>query len=84
MGKVVIACNHGGQVEILENTEVGILVEPANEEELAGAILKFKEILSDEERKEKLKDLAIKNTKDNFSLNTMWQKTFEVYKRYLD
>ncbi len=41
MGKPVVGANGGGVPEMLENGNLGLLADPKNREELAGAILRF-------------------------------------------
>jgi len=64
LGKLVIAANHGGLKEIIEDKVNGLLFEPGNEMNLAE---KISEIIKDRNTINKLGKNAVKNFNDNFS-----------------
>ena len=74
----VIASNVGGIPEIIEDEKDGLLVPPANPEELAAAI---KKLVENKTLRENLaKNLREKITKE-FSLEKMLNTTIEIYKK---
>ena len=76
-GLPVVASNVGGVPEIIENGKDGLLVPPANPEELAKAI---KKLIGDKNLRENLaKNLCEKITKE-FSLEKMLKETILLYK----
>ena len=81
MGKPVVATNLGGSRETVVHGETGRLVDIYTTEDMAEG-LKRGVMLSDTDKA----GLALKNRKhivDNFSLDTMLNKTMEVYKEVL-
>jgi glycosyltransferase involved in cell wall biosynthesis len=81
MGRMVIASNIGGARETIINNQTGWLVEPDNHEELAEAIRKA--ISLNEEERMIFSKRARKHIEDNFSLELMCDKTFNVYEKML-
>ena len=76
-GLPVIASNVGGIPEIIENGKEGLLVPPANPEELAAAI---KKLIENKTLRENLaKNLNEKILKE-FSLENMLGQTMFLYK----
>ena len=71
----VIATNHGGPVEIIDNKKDGYLVEPFNSEELASTIEKL--MLSPKER-EKIGIKGRNKKRKMFSIKTMIKSTESV------
>jgi glycosyltransferase involved in cell wall biosynthesis len=78
MEKVVIATNIGGAVETVTNEVNGYHVKPSDEHELAS---KISYVLDNLESKnlESLRKKARQCTIDNFSVDTMDQKTMAIY-----
>ena len=77
MTKPVIATNHGGSREIIENKVTGWLTKPNDSKELAGTIV---DVLKLSQNK---KDLIVNNARkriiEKFSLRQMLDKTLKVY-----
>ncbi|MBR4927008.1 MAG: glycosyltransferase, partial [Alphaproteobacteria bacterium] len=78
MGKIVVAFNHGGAAETVEDGKTGFLVPPCDTDALAQ---KLDEILdmSLAERK-KIGGQAIQSVHENFSVQAMQEKTLAVYR----
>jgi len=81
MGVPSIASNIGGNSEIIKNGENGFLFTPGNFIELSQ---KIEKILNDKELREKFSENAIKTIDENFTIDTMVQKTFEIYMEFLN
>jgi len=81
MGVPSIASNIGGNSEIIKNGENGFLFTPGNFIELSQ---KIEKILNDKELREKFLENAIKTIDENFTIDTMAQKTFEIYMKFLN
>lgn len=64
----VITTNVGGNPELIENNEEGILIEPDNKEQIKGAVLK---VLRDSEFREKIIQNAFKKSKQFSIQNTL-------------
>lgn len=75
-GLPVIASNVGGIPEIIENGKDGLLIPPADPEELVNAI---KKLLEDKTLRETLAKNLHEKITQKFSLEKMLQKTIEVY-----
>ncbi len=82
MGKFVIASNHGGSKETIIDGETGYLFEPLNEVDLSKKILKA--IEEEKYKSSKVRELCIRNAKDNFSKKKMCIETYEFYKKVLE
>ena len=67
----VIATNHGGVLDIIQENKNGYFVEIGNEKEFAQKIIKAKDLKFD----------GFNYIKENFSLEQMVEKTVEIYKR---
>ena len=82
-GKIIISSNAGAVKETIRSGQdsTGFKVKPNNSEELAHQI-KLVIKMKDEDLQE-IKERAILNVKNNFSLETMCIKTLEVYNRLL-
>lgn len=82
-GKIIISSNAGAVKETIRSGQdsTGFKVKPNNSEELAHQI-KLVIKMKDEDLQE-IKERAILNVKNNFSLETMCKKTLEVYNRLL-
>jgi glycosyltransferase involved in cell wall biosynthesis len=81
MGVPSIASNIGGNSEIIKDDENGFLFTPGNFIELSQ---KIEKILNDKELREKFSENAIKTIDENFTIDTMVQKTFEIYMKFLN
>ncbi len=81
MGCCVIASNHGGARETIQNGDTGYLVEPDNAEQLAGAIEYC--LNMDQETRDILRDNGQWWVSEHFSLDQMKQKTLSVYEEVL-
>ena len=84
IGKPIIASNHGGVKETIIDgvNSTGFKVKANDHLDLAEKINLI--VNSDRKNKNDLKERAINNIKDNFSLNSMCKKTLDVYKRILN
>ena len=76
-GLPVIASNVGGIPEIIENGKDGLLVPPANPEELAVAI---KKLINDKVLRESLAKNLCEKIQKEFSLEKMLRETISLYK----
>jgi glycosyltransferase involved in cell wall biosynthesis len=81
MGVPSIASNIGGNSEIIKDGENGFLFTPGNFIELSQ---KIEKILNDKELREKFSENAIKTIDENFTIDTMAQKTLEIYIKFLN
>ncbi|MEI6238163.1 MAG: glycosyltransferase family 4 protein [bacterium] len=72
-----IASNVGGIPEIIENERSGLLLSPKNVIELESAILK---LIKEKSLRENFANNLFENTKVNFSLEKMLEKTESVYR----
>lgn len=76
-GLPVIASTVGGIPEIIENGKSGLLVSPANPEELADAV---KKLIEDKTLRENLAKNLREKIKKEFSLEKMLKETISLYK----
>lgn len=74
--KPVIATNHGGPVEIIEDGKSGFLVEPGNPEALAE---KISLLLEDREMARRIGENARKRVEERFGIESNMKKLEEVY-----
>jgi glycosyltransferase involved in cell wall biosynthesis len=81
MGIPSIASNIGGNSEIIKDGENGFLFTPGNFIELSQ---KIEKILNDKELREKFSENTIKTIDENFTIDTMAKKTFEIYMKFLN
>ena len=78
MGKIVVAFNHGGAAETVQDGKTGFLVPPCDTDALAQ---KLDEILDmPVSEREKIGQQAIKSVHESFSVQAMQEKTLAVYK----
>jgi glycogen(starch) synthase len=77
-GVAVIASRAGGLAEIVEDGKSGILVEPGNAEELAGAIVS---LIGNAERRSTIATAARKRIVDNFSRPVIAGQMADLYGR---
>jgi glycosyltransferase involved in cell wall biosynthesis len=80
-GCAVIACNVGGNPEIINTEKNGLLVPALNSKELAKSIIS---LLENETYNRKIGTAARKTIEEYFSSKTCAEKTYEVYKQTLD
>ena len=76
-GLPVIASNVGGIPEIIENGKEGLLIPPADPEEIAKAI---KKLIDDKTLRENLAKNLNEKIKKEFSLEKMLEQTMSLYK----
>lgn len=76
MGKPVVATRVGGTLEVVIDEITGLLVEPANSQQLANAIIR---ILSDSLLRERLSIEAKKRATSEFVWRKMAMETFDLY-----
>ncbi|MBU1045281.1 MAG: lipopolysaccharide heptosyltransferase II [Candidatus Omnitrophica bacterium] len=81
VGVPVVATRVGGVVEIIDNGDNGLLVEPSNPYEISQAVLRF---LKDSKLTKSCVKSLYKKVVENFSLESMVLKTIDVYKESLD
>ena len=81
MTKPIIASNHGGSREIIENEITGWLVEPANPLKLAEKILQVLQL--PQEKKDGIGSNARRRVQEKFNLGEMLKKTILVYEDLL-
>ena len=77
-GMPVIATSVGGMPEIIDDMKTGILVRPRQPKEIASAI-KF--LINNPNRAEEFGKNLSKKVSENFSLETMLEKTYALYKK---
>ena len=82
MSKPVIATNHGGSREIIENNVTGWLVEPRNPEDLAEKISYV--LTLDQKKKDSVGRNAQRKVREKFSLKKMLNQTLQVYEELID
>lgn len=82
LGRPIIATDHGGAKETVIVGKTGWLTKPGDVGELAAAL--DKALALDEQARKELSELAIKNVRENFSRETMCNKTLEVYDEVLN
>ena len=78
LGRLVVATDHGGTQETIENGSTGWLIKP-NDANAMAEILKTLLSCTREERK-KISTLAIQHISNNFSKEEMCEKTIKLYK----
>ena len=82
MTKPIIASNHGGSREIIENNITGWLVEPENPELLADKIIQVLDL--PQNKKDLIGKNARKRVVEKFSLQQMLSKTLSVYEELIE
>ncbi|MBD22258.1 MAG: hypothetical protein CL572_01160 [Alphaproteobacteria bacterium] len=82
MSKPIIATNHGGSREIIENNVTGWLIEPKNPEELANKIVDVLNL--DQKNKDIIGRNAQRKIKEKFSLKQMLNQTLQVYEELIE
>ncbi len=81
MGRPVIAFDHGGARETILQGETGLLVEPGDARALARALNAALDL--DAERRKSMAEVAIRNVRENFTLDQMCDSTLAVYQEVL-
>ncbi len=81
LGRPVIASDHGGARETVIPGETGWLTKPRDPQSLAEAIEMSLDL--DPARREKMAETAIRHIRENFSKETMCNKTLAVYDEIL-
>ncbi|MBU1087229.1 MAG: lipopolysaccharide heptosyltransferase II [Candidatus Omnitrophica bacterium] len=81
VGVPVVATRVGGVVEIIENENNGLLVDPSNPYEISQAVLRF---LKDSKLAKKCVKSLHEKVVDSFSLESMVLKTIEVYNETIE
>ena len=76
LGKAVVATRVGGIVDVVDDGETGLLVEPKNHKELAQAIIK---LLSDSNLRRKMGGSARKRIDERFNAQTMVNDIQNLY-----
>ncbi len=79
-GKPVIATDTGGSKDLIDSNINGVLVEPANSEALAEAILK---LLGDPAQRQRLGESAREKVKERFPIDKMVFKTEQIYTKLI-
>ncbi|MFC1804922.1 glycosyltransferase family 4 protein [Candidatus Omnitrophota bacterium] len=80
MGRPVVATRVGGIVEIVKDNETGLLIEPADSDALALAIIR---LLTDSAMARRLGEAARHHIGEEFSVSRMVEKVEEVYEELL-
>lgn len=80
MGVPVVATDVGGNSELVKDGRTGVLVPPGSADALAQGILR---LLSDQEAAKAMAREAQANVRQNYSLETMVQKTIAMYEKVL-
>lgn len=78
MGKIVVAFNHGGASETVEDGQTGFLVSPCDTDALAQKLDEILDMPID--KRKKIGQQAIKSVHELFSVQAMQEKTLAVYK----
>jgi phosphatidylinositol alpha-1,6-mannosyltransferase len=76
-GKPVIAGNSGGQIDAVQNTYSGFLVDPENTEQIANIIIK---LMSEEENAKKIGEFARQRAINEFNWQKQTNKIFNLIK----
>lgn len=78
MGKIVVAFNHGGAAETVEDGKTGFLVAPGDTDALAQKLDEILDMPLNERKK--IEQAARESVLARFSIRKMQEKTIEVYK----
>lgn len=78
MGKIVVAFNHGGAAETVEDGKTGFLVAPGDTDALAQKLDEILDMPLNERKK--IEQAARESVVARFSIRKMQEKTIEVYK----
>ena len=81
MGTLVVGTAHGGACETIEDGKTGYLVPPGDVDALAK---KIDEVLDlTDEKRNKIREAAIRSVTENFSVETTCRKTLALYREIL-
>lgn len=80
-GKPVIGCKIGGVPEIVEDGKDGILIQPDNENALAGAIIK---LINEEETRIKMGMDGRRKIEHILSIKNFAERTYNIYKNIIN
>jgi glycosyltransferase involved in cell wall biosynthesis len=80
LGKPIVASHVGGIPEIVQHEKTGLLVEPANVEDLCKGLLT---LLNDPRKRAVMGDEAKKRIEEQFSLHCMMEQLYELYSEVL-
>ena len=81
MGRIVIASNHGGAVELIQDGRTGFLSPVSDSRTLAGILDKVLDMPQSE--RQKIEQAATESVRTNFSIQKMCDRTIAVYKEIL-
>ncbi len=81
LGKCIITTNVGGNPELIENNFDGRIIEAANSEQIAGAVI---ELLGNSELRKFFGQNAIKKAKKEFNWSLIAEKTLRLYKKLIN
>ncbi|MGN0919519.1 MAG: glycosyltransferase family 4 protein [Alphaproteobacteria bacterium] len=81
MKKIVIAFNHGGPTEIIQDQKTGFLIPVSDTDSLAQKLDQVLEMNSSQ--KKKMEEAARERIEECFSIQKMCQKTLELYQEIL-
>ena len=81
MGRIVVAANHGGAVELIMDGRSGFLTPVGDSRMLAGVLDKVLNMSADE--RAKIEQEARESVRTNFSIQKMCDRTLSVYKELL-
>ncbi len=80
MKRAIVAMNDGGNPELIENNQSGILVEPFDQKAFVNAVLS---LLGDKEKRERLGNAARVRVQEHFDVKQNAQETQELYLQLL-
>lgn len=80
MGLPVVASNFPGLVEIVENNQIGLCIDPTSPKEIADAVNK---LVTDKELYNKMRRNCLQLSKIKFNWETEFQKLYPYYKDFL-
>ncbi|MAI02645.1 MAG: hypothetical protein CMP40_02305 [Rickettsiales bacterium] len=81
MGRPVVAFNHGGSVELIQDNENGILTEVGNTNELSISLDRVLDLTYN--KRNIISKLSIRNVKKKYLTDMMTNKTLNVYKELI-
>ncbi len=81
MGRPVVAFNHGGSVELIQDNENGILTEVGNINELSISLDRVLDLTYN--KRNIISKLSIRNVKKKYLTDMMTNKTLNVYKELI-
>ncbi len=81
MGRIVVAANHGGAVELIMDGRTGFLTPVGDSRILAGVLDKV--LSMPESERQKISAAATESVRTNFSIQKMCDRTLKVYREIL-